>query len=204
MNYIIFDLESTCWKSNPGERRKREIIEIGAVKLNDQFQTIDEFDQFVRQTINRHLTKFCMNLTSITQDDVRVAQPLEVVIRQFEAWILNESHDVKMISWGQFDKDQILKECSLKNIVTSMESILSQHVNLKSVFAKMRKIKQCGMTTALKILDIPLEGTHHRGIDDARNIAKIFRILEKSKSYNYLPSQLFKKWMKTKILNSYS
>ena len=31
-----------------------------------------------------------------------------------------------------------------------------------------------GMKGALAMEDIPLEGTHHRGIDDARNIAKIF------------------------------
>ena len=85
---------------------------------------------------------------------------------------------MQLISWGQFDKNQILEECALKNIETSMESILDSHVNLKSVFAKNRKMKQCGMTTALKILGITLEGTHHRGIDDARNIAKIFRMLE--------------------------
>jgi inhibitor of KinA sporulation pathway (predicted exonuclease) len=33
------------------------------------------------------------------------------------------------------------------------------------------------MAGALNILDIPLEGTHHRGIDDANNIAKILRKL---------------------------
>lgn len=174
MNYIIFDLESTCWVPDDGERGNHEIIEIGAVKLDDQFWTISEFQQFVQPTINRCLTKFCTELTSITQDDVRTAHPLEVVIRQFEAWIVEGSHEVKMVSWGQFDKKQILEECTLKKIETSMESILDQHVNLKSVFAKRRKMKQCGMKTALKILDIPLEGYHHRGIDDARNIAKIF------------------------------
>jgi len=31
------------------------------------------------------------------------------------------------------------------------------------------------MKEALRILHIPLEGTHHRGIDDARNIAKIVK-----------------------------
>ena len=55
-----------------------------------------------------------------------------------------------------------------------MESILDQHINLKAVFAKMRKMKQCGMKAALQMLEIPLDGFHHRGIDDARNIAKIF------------------------------
>jgi len=29
------------------------------------------------------------------------------------------------------------------------------------------------MAKALHILEIPLEGAHHRGIDDARNIKKI-------------------------------
>ena len=148
--------------------------------MNDQFYTINEFQQFVQPTINRHLTKFCTKLTSITQKDVRTAHPLEIVIKQFETWILNESPDLNMISWGQFDKDQILKECSLKKIETSMDSILQQHINLKSVFAKKRKMKQCGMTTALKMLDIPLEGFHHRGIDDARNITKIFCTLMKN------------------------
>ena len=31
-----------------------------------------------------------------------------------------------------------------------------------------------GMKGALRNENIKLEGTHHRGIDDARNIAKIF------------------------------
>ncbi|MEK3793401.1 hypothetical protein MKX42_16845 [Paenibacillus sp. FSL R7-0204] len=30
------------------------------------------------------------------------------------------------------------------------------------------------MERALTMLKLPLEGTHHRGIDDAKNIAKIF------------------------------
>jgi inhibitor of KinA sporulation pathway (predicted exonuclease) len=30
------------------------------------------------------------------------------------------------------------------------------------------------MAEALKFLGLPLDGTHHRGIDDARNIARIF------------------------------
>lgn len=179
MNFIIFDLESTCWETDQIDMRNHEIIEIGAVKLDEQFRTISEFQQFVRPTINSNLTKFCTELTSITQDDVSTAQSLEVVIRQFETWIVEGSHEVEMVSWGQFDKTQILEECTLKKIETTMESILGQHVNLKAIFVKKRKMKQCGMKAALLMLDIPLDGCHHRGIDDARNIAKIFRILEK-------------------------
>ena len=34
-------------------------------------------------------------------------------------------------------------------------------------------MRRCGMTAALDLLGLPLAGTHHRGIDDARNIARI-------------------------------
>uniref|UniRef100_UPI00404A4F30 hypothetical protein n=1 Tax=Flavobacterium sp. TaxID=239 RepID=UPI00404A4F30 len=34
-------------------------------------------------------------------------------------------------------------------------------------------IKKAGMNVVLEILQIPLEGTHHRGVGDAKNIGKI-------------------------------
>ena len=50
------------------------------------------------------------------------------------------------------------------------------HINVKTLFALKNKLgHELGMDGALKFLDIPLEGTHHRGMDDAKNIAKILR-----------------------------
>ncbi len=44
-----------------------------------------------------------------------------------------------------------------------------------------------GMAGALKQLEIPLEGTHHRGIDDAWNIAEILTwLLKGSETYYFL------------------
>ena len=37
MNYIIFDLEATCWEHD--RNRINEIIEIGAVKLNERLES---------------------------------------------------------------------------------------------------------------------------------------------------------------------
>jgi len=53
------------------------------------------------------------------------------------------------------------------------------HINIKTLFAlKMKLSHELGMADALEMLSIPLEGVHHRGVDDARNIAKILnRIL---------------------------
>lgn len=53
----------------------------------------------------------------------------------------------------------------------------TQHINLKEEFASVMRVKPCGMSTALKIANLPLVGTHHRGIDDARNIARLAQLI---------------------------
>jgi inhibitor of KinA sporulation pathway (predicted exonuclease) len=44
-----------------------------------------------------------------------------------------------------------------------------EHVNLKRRFAKARKIKEVGMARALQMVGLPLDGSHHRGLDDAQH-----------------------------------
>ncbi|MGB3695649.1 MAG: hypothetical protein WA999_23305, partial [Spirulinaceae cyanobacterium] len=50
----------------------------------------------------------------------------------------------------------------------------TRHINVKTLLALQRRLaKEVGMAQALEILDLPLQGTHHRGVDDAGNIARI-------------------------------
>ena len=54
MNYIVFDLEwNQPQDGKPTETRKLafEIIEIGAVKLNDSFNIVDKYDQLIRPQV---------------------------------------------------------------------------------------------------------------------------------------------------------
>ena len=81
MNYIVFDLEATCEKDS--KNFQNEIIEIGAVKLNDGYEITDEFSSFVKPIVNPILTDFCMNLTSITQSDVDTARKFPDVLDAF-------------------------------------------------------------------------------------------------------------------------
>ncbi|GIK56584.1 MAG: hypothetical protein BroJett015_22470 [Chloroflexota bacterium] len=56
--------------------------------------------------------------------------------------------------------------------------ISERHINAKKLFAlKSTGGRQVGMARALQILKMPLEGTHHRGHDDAWNIARILGTL---------------------------
>ncbi len=171
MNYIIVDLEATCEKNN--KAFKNEIIEIGAVKISGTLQVLDKFSSFVKPLINPVLSDFCKNLTSISQENIDRADMFPFVLQKFLKWIGNELYVI--CSWGNYDKNQFIKDCNLHGIDTDW--IENKHINLKQQYAERilgKPNKQVGMAKALRIAKLPLEGTHHRGIDDAINISKIF------------------------------
>lgn len=170
MNYIVFDLEATCWEGV--DVGQNEIIEIGAVKINDQKQIISEFERFVKPLKHPILSDFCMSLTSIKQEDVNNAGYFNTVAEEFKHWIGYSAENYILCSWGLYDKKQFESDCQLFSMDTDW---VLPHVNLKQQHGRIRKLQRAiGMKNALQLEGIPLEGTHHRGIDDARNIAKIF------------------------------
>ncbi len=172
MNYIIFDLEATCWESKKEAPGKPEIIEIGAVKLDSDGNEIDRLEQFVKPTHFPELSEFCTKLTSITQDMVEDAPIFQEAMQIFRDWI-GYDDDFILCSWGDYDPKQLTREAEIHGLKFSW---FEKHINLKEQYTRIKNMKhQKGMKKALIIEKIELDGTDHRGIDDALNIAKIFR-----------------------------
>ena len=75
-NYTIIDLEWTSWKNNyfgkykEFEKRKswqkKEIIQIGAVKFNENFEVKKLLNIIVKPKINKKLSNHIISLTSLT------------------------------------------------------------------------------------------------------------------------------------------
>ncbi|MEO1217369.1 MAG: 3'-5' exonuclease [Bacteroidota bacterium] len=172
MNYIIVDLEATCWKKKE-KGQTNEIIEIGAVSINEQGEVLGEFAEFIKPKLNPILSDFCLELTSISQAAIDTAQTFPEVIKDFQDWIGVNQREYFLCSWGFYDKRQFSKDCQLHEIDTNW---LEAHISVKHQYAKIKALsKPCGMARALNLEELVLEGTHHRGIDDARNISRIFR-----------------------------
>ena len=171
--HIVFDLEATCWRESRDPQRM-EIIEIGATRLDPvTFDVTEVFSTFVRPLREAHLSEFCKELTSIKQSDVDVAPFFPEAMASFMEWI--GPGEVVLCSWGAYDLKQMRTDHSRHNMPEP--GILEHHINLKQLYADLFKRKRCGMKKALEQLGIPLEGTHHRGVDDARNIAKIAKVI---------------------------
>jgi len=172
--YLVVDLEATCWqdKSQEEKENKSEIIEIGAVLLDENKNVVGEFQSFVKPMVHRTLSDFCMNLTHINQRDVDNVCSFPYVHDSFLRFI--EGREVVFCSWGEYDKKQFRRDCLLHHLVEFPDG---EFINIKRLFAEKSCTPKCGVQKALAMLEMKFEGSPHRGIDDARNIAKIFKII---------------------------
>ncbi|MEA5620348.1 3'-5' exonuclease [Cronbergia sp. UHCC 0137] len=177
--FLIVDLEATCCNQKSIPRHEMEIIEIGAVMLNGKTWEIDsEFQQFIQPVRHPQLTAFCTELTSITQSQVEAADFFPEVIPRFKEWIDLFPHSI-FCSWGNYDKTQFIQDCKFHNVSYPFGS---EHRNIKTEFSEYLGVsRKFGMAEALNHLGLELQGTHHRGIDDARNIAAIYRYMQTQK-----------------------
>lgn len=178
--FLIVDLEATCSDDGCIPRHEMEIIEIGAVMLNRKTWEIDsEFQQFIQPIRHPRLTKFCTELTSIRQEDVDQAPQFIEAISRFRDWIYPLFNNHIFCSWGDYDKNQFLQDCKFHNVPYPFSS---EHINIKKEFSEYLGVtRKFGMAQALNHLGMELIGTHHRGIDDARNIAAIYKYMKTQK-----------------------
>jgi 3'-5' exoribonuclease 1 len=169
MRYIVVDVEATCWE-NIRDFGRMEIIEIGAVELPkaDSAPTRD-FSRFIRPVAEPQLSEFCCRLTTIRQRDVDQADIFSAVFLEFLEWISHEPF--VLCSWGGYDLSQFRIDCDRHGM--KLPQSFERHINLKKEFARLQGVKVCGMARALAHAGLPLHSTHHRGIDDARNIARL-------------------------------
>ncbi len=171
MNYIIYDLEATCWDGNPLEL-PQETIEIGAILLNDYGEQLGSYNRFVKPVLHPYLSPFCKDLTSITQQEINAAKTFPIVIEEFKKWAEIYEEDYLLCSWGQFDKIMFQRDCALHQLE---DDWCDFHMNIKKQYQNHKKLKNpIGLKKAVMREGFEFEGIHHRGISDAENLVKIF------------------------------
>lgn len=175
--FAIVDFESTCGDDGWNHNNRMEIIEFACSVTDKNFNVIGEFDEFVQPICFPVLTEYCTNLTTIKQSMIDDADTFDKVLYRFKDFLSHlsdDNDDILFCSWGNFDKNQLLKDCDLHNVRYPFND---HHCNLKSLVASKIKMSQnmASMNVVLDKLSLTLDGIHHRGIDDVRNIIKICR-----------------------------
>lgn len=169
--YLVIDFEATCCNQNSVPREHMEIIEIGAVMVDAKtLAVVDEFQSFIRPVRHPELTPFCTQLTSITQADVNAAPDFAQFVASFKVWLYRYQNFV-FCSWGDYDFKQLRQDCAFHQLPSP---ISAPHMNVKRIMAERQKLaKKPGLGDAVRFAGLRFSGTAHRGIDDARNIARL-------------------------------
>jgi inhibitor of KinA sporulation pathway (predicted exonuclease) len=169
----VVDVEATCWAGRPPSGQVNEIIEIGLTVVDlDTRERVAKHRILVRPQ-RSEVSAFCTQLTGLTQAEVDTgvsfAEACQTLAKDHRAGKLGWA------SWGDYDRKQFTRQCDATNVTYPFGQ---RHINAKATFAQAYGLpRPVGMAQALKIAELPLEGRHHRGDDDAWNIAKLVLLL---------------------------
>ena len=179
MIHIVIDLEM-----NPVRRERREVrrilqdevIEFGAVKLNEYYVPIEEFQAYVKPQFG-NITKHITNLTGITAETVEDKKIFSETFQDFFDWI--GTWDMKIYSWSLSDLNQLKCECAYKLPEFDIKKLERQWVDIQEEFDnKIGLHGHLALRHAVGAMNRNFEGVAHTALADAANTAAILALMQ--------------------------
>lgn len=182
MNYIVMDLEWNQSPSGQAEENPRlpfEIIEIGAIKLNEEFHIIDEYGSIIKPRLYRRLQSRIRELLNYDESLLRTGRPFDVVFREFKKWC---GEDYIFCTWGPLDLTYLQQNMDFYYL-KSFEFPLKFY-NLQEIYAFLLyndKTQMPSLEKAVTELNISIDDPFHCAKNDAYYTAKVFQQLDHKK-----------------------
>ena len=179
MNYIVFDLEwnqpawGTAEVTDP-LHLTGEIIEIGAVKLNDDFKKTDELCLYITPQYYTNMNQHVVALTKIHGNYLEEnGQPFPEAFQRFQEWC---GEEYTYMTWSDSDLPMLVENMILHNI--SVEN-LPPCVDIQRIFGReiMRTDRQFSLDDAIDVLKEKGDRAHD-ALHDARNTLKVIDQLD--------------------------
>ena len=179
MKYVVIDLEMNPVDRDFREVRRKmneEVIEFGAVRLDENFRQEAEFQCYVEPEygpIKKHITK----LTGITQAMVAGKEHYGTCFQNFVDWV--GTTETKIYSWSMSDIKQLKKECRYKLPEFDMTWLDERWVDLQQEFDdRLGLHNNLALKHALGAMDHKFEGTQHTALADAVNTSAILTLMQ--------------------------
>ena len=168
MKYIIFDLEfnQSCNKEDKVLQLPFEIIQIGALKLDENFKTISTFNKLIKPTVYKYILPYIQELTKITDEMVSTSQNFIEVYYDFMNFIGKE--DITFIIWGTVDLKELYK--NILYFELPIENLPKLYIDIQDYASKYFKLpsgKRIGLKNALDFLNISISDELHDAFNDA-------------------------------------
>ena len=155
-----------------------EIIQIGAVMLDERYNLLGSFDLFVHPQYSQ-ITPIIQRLTGITAADIADAKPFIPAMEQYLAWrercAGGPGAEVLTFSWSRSDYTQLSQELAVKAAGRAdLRCALDNFVDLQKTFgALLGAGKAVSLDAAAQFSHVTFTGKHHSAVADAYNTACI-------------------------------
>ena len=177
MYYVILDME---WDSAYHKLHKRfvnQILQIGAVKLDENFNVVDIFDVIVKSSICNRVSKRFTELTGITKEMMLSGVKLSDAVESYNNWL---GEDTVTITWSNSDLYTIAEneKYLLKNIRFKIDKYLDLQKYIQGELALLgHECKsQIALCNAAETLGITTESYElHNAKDDSLLCAALLK-----------------------------
>ncbi|MCR4755387.1 MAG: exonuclease domain-containing protein [Lachnospiraceae bacterium] len=179
MNYIIFDLE---WnQASHGEEDRVEglpfeIVEIGAVKLNESRDMVSEFSKLIKPQVYKEMHFITSRLVHLQMDELQKGDTFPVVMKEFLDWC---GDDCLFCTWGALDLLELQRNMAYYKMEPLSDSPIKFY-DIQKLFSlayedgKSRK----ALEDAIDMMNIRKDIPFHRAFSDAYYTAKVFDKIE--------------------------
>lgn len=186
MNYIVLDLE---WNQADDEKTKLEsglmfeIIEIGAVKLNENKQQQSSFHELIKPQVFNRMNQITGELIHISMNELENCRCFQEVLKDFIKWC---GEDYIFCTWGNIDLLELQRNMDFYHLPPlSGNSIKYYDVQkLFSIDFEDGK-KRCTLQHAVEFLKIKEEASFHRADADAFYTAEVLKHIKDETLKNY-------------------
>lgn len=183
MNYIVLDLEfNQPFPFRTGEITTLEpecpfeIIQIGAVKLDDSYQIIDSFDFMIKPMIYKRVHPYVEKITGIHLNQLINRPKFPTAYETFLTFIGKD--DSVLCTWGIDDIKSLYKNILYYNL--DAEKMTNKYLNVQSYASQYLNYetgKNIGLKNAITELDLEIASPFHNALFDAEYTAKIFQVV---------------------------
>lgn len=176
MQYVILDLE---WNSGYSKKKHgfiNEIIEIGAVKLDERMNIVGQFSIFVRPNITKRLNSMVKELTQITNEELLHGATFDYAVSKFKRF----SQGCVIMSWSTSDLNALETNCEYyygSSRIPFLKYYADVQAYCQSKLSSGGK-NQIALRNAADILDIRTSDIPlHRAVGDSILTARILKNL---------------------------
>ena len=177
--YVVLDLEM-CRVPRGAKRENfqapRELIQIGAVLLDEEYTIVDPFMTFVKPQYG-WIDDYIKQLTGIQPSELVNAPSTEHALKMFVDWM---PQDAVLVTWSDSDVYQIDDEMYFKGIeMPKLIDYLDNYIDCQQIFSeKMNADKIYKLSEALALTGTDCTKGEHDALEDAQNTAALFTRLQ--------------------------